>query len=114
MIRTRCVVPAGYVDIIQILERRSKMYRLHYEVRGGFWCIQFEKFCGLYWSTVKSPDGKPTRFETLDETTKYASESGIAKHYRQQLPYESPASRFDGRNGNGYQPFPYEQANGRM
>lgn len=87
------------------------MYRLHYEVKGGYWCVQFAKFGGAYWSTVRGSDKKPIKFETLAEATKYVSDSGIAKHYRQQLPYNSPSvttkappRRFDGTEGNGYQP----------
>lgn len=90
------------------------MYRLHYEVKGGYWCVQFAKFGGAYWSTVRGSDKKPIKFETLAEATKYVSDSGIAKHYRQHLPYQSPSARLNGREVNGYQPITFEESNGRI
>lgn len=62
------------------------MFRIHFEPRGGYWCIQFLRW-GLFWVTV-TPDSVASlsnarkRFSTFDEACQYVEETGIDRAYQ--------------------------------
>lgn len=70
------------------------MFRIHFEPKGGFWCVQFERM-GFFWVTVRVPSeappapnnkGKPAlevlRFKSYEEAEAYVREKGLDFIYR--------------------------------
>ena len=65
------------------------MFRIHFTPRGGFWCVQFERF-GMFWETVKvpktgtnvNPGLEPLKFDTYEAADDYVVEKGIDQIYR--------------------------------
>lgn len=65
------------------------MFRIHFQPRGGFWCVQFERF-GLFWETVQvsvsvegsKPRLEPLKFDTYEAADTYVVEKGIDQIYR--------------------------------
>lgn len=67
-------------------------YRIHFEPKGAFWCIQFQRSV-LGWRTVTEvkPTGDgPThkeeivKFETYENAESYVAERGLDKAYSRQ------------------------------
>lgn len=65
------------------------MFRIHFQPRGGFWCVQFERF-GMFWETVKvpkegtnvNPGLEPLKFDTYEDADNYVVDKGIDQIYR--------------------------------
>ncbi len=65
-------------------------YRIHFEPKGGYWCIQFQSGF-LFWKTVQatvpSAEGGPVetttvlKFKNLREAEEYAAATGIDSAY---------------------------------
>lgn len=68
------------------------VYRIHFETKGSYWCIQFRKL--LSWKTAMLPTdvsatGKamaftPMTFETYDAACEYVSSHGIETAYNKR------------------------------
>lgn len=65
------------------------MYRIHFEPKGAFWCIQFMKY-NLFWETVTTiTEGQegihPVKFESFAEAEKYGVMRGIDSAYDRRM-----------------------------
>lgn len=79
------------------------MFRIHFQVKGAYWCIQFSVFHGLFWRTVRviqapshdetgnerpatEPDKveRDLRFNTYEDALAYADERGLSRAYKMQ------------------------------
>ena len=72
-----------------LLRGFDMVYRLHFEAKGGFWVVQFQRHF-LWWSSVRrlisGPAGeKPVdevlTFDTLKDAEDYCAARGIDKAY---------------------------------
>ena len=76
------------------------VYRIHFETRGSYWCIQFKTLWALRWDTaMEEVPVEPTeqstaprtstlrvkRFETYDAAVKHVEQSGIDAAYDQRV-----------------------------
>ncbi len=67
------------------------MFRIHFQPRGGFWCIQFLVW-GLFWATVRVPklNNAPkvssslvvAQFDSYESACTYVEEKGIDVAYQ--------------------------------
>ena len=62
-------------------------FRIHFEPKGSFWCIQFQRFY-IYWETAMTIDAeldKPTvmKFKNYNEAMDYVKDQGIDRVYTQ-------------------------------
>lgn len=65
------------------------IYRIHFEAKGAYWCIQMLKY-GVFWTTVMRPtsglrgqvlDLEPITFDTFKETEDYVDSIGLSEAY---------------------------------
>jgi len=62
------------------------VYRIHFEPKGGYWCIQFHRHL-FFWHTVTACDTDSSKhrvekFDSLKEAEEFVAERGINKAYR--------------------------------
>jgi hypothetical protein len=73
------------------------VYRIHFETKGSYWCIQFKKLLG--WKTAEEAmpsdtDKKvlaPKTFDSFEDAEKYAATSGIDKAYTRHCVKSAPS-----------------------
>ena len=70
-------------------------FRIHFEPKGSFWCIQFQRFY-MYWESAMTSDNVGTpiavmKFNNYDEALTYVKEQGIDRVYSQVNRIESPS-----------------------
>lgn len=60
------------------------MYRIHFEPKGAYWCIQFRKYMVLWVTTTEISAGKPTvkRFTSYGEAQTFVNAQGLDQAYR--------------------------------
>lgn len=59
------------------------MFRIHFNSRGAFWCLQFSRF-GLFWVTMRK-HGEVIKFDTHDDADQYVIDRGIEAAYIQWI-----------------------------
>lgn len=74
------------------------MFRIHYEPKGGYWCVQFHRW-GFFWVTVRTREGAGSpllvkEFPAFSEALKYVEEQGIDEVYRDRTG-SPPLAGFD-------------------
>lgn len=64
----------------------SNVYRIHFQSKGAYWCVQFHSLFG--WKTVQqehegpgTPTHTPLRFDSYKAAQEYVQATGIAEAY---------------------------------
>ena len=76
------------------------VYRIHFETKGSYWCIQFKSLWALRWDTameevpvegseqsmaLRATTLRVKRFETYDAAVEHVEQSGIDAAYDQRV-----------------------------